>query len=350
MNGTETGVSPATRCGLVLSAGNGVRMRDFVYRRRGDYLPKQYLNVVGTRSMLEHTFDRIEKQISPDKLFVVVAKEHLQFEEARQQIGSRPQECVVVQPENKDTGLGILLPLLLIRNHYPDAMVAIFPSDHFILEEELFMQHVERAFGIVENDSSVIVVLGIEPSEPDPEYGYIIPNNPGNPINFGGDNVELFVEKPSPQRAQLLIGKGALWNTLVVIATCKHLLEAIQRAAPDCYDCLDRIHDTIGTPGGQRLLEQVYKKLPSLNFSKSILENLSFGNRKKLQVLPVRGVTWSDWGSNERLTSTLRQLGAPDVAIPEPLALAQTNGSFALGPLDQKLNVAAPSAKKLKTK
>lgn len=283
-------------------------MREFVYRTRGDYLPKQYLNVVGTRSMLEHTFNRIEKQISPDKLFVIVAKEHLQFEEARRQIALRPEEYVVIQPENKDTGPGILLPLMVIRNRYPEATVAIFPSDHFILEEELFMQHVERAFGIVENAPSAIVVLGIEPSEPDPEYGYIIPNNPGNP--FTGDNVELFVEKPSPQGAKLLIGKGALWNTLVVIATCKNLLEAIQGAAPDCYRSFDRINHAIGTPDGQPVLEQVYRKLPSLNFSKSILENLSFGDRKKLRVLPVRGVTWSDWGSSERLTKTLRQMGA----------------------------------------
>lgn len=41
------------RCGIVLSAGNGTRLRELVHQRRGDDLPKQYVNFVGSRSMLE---------------------------------------------------------------------------------------------------------------------------------------------------------------------------------------------------------------------------------------------------------------------------------------------------------
>ena len=165
----------AVRCGIILSGGNGKRLRDFVFRRRADYLPKQYLNIIGKRSMLEHTFQRAEKLIPAQKLLVVIAKEHLQFDEVRHQIAPRPRECIVIQPENKDTGPGILLPLMHLYKRYPDAIVALFPSDHFILEEDLFMQHVDRAFRAVESDGSRIVLLGLEPNEPDPEYGYIVP-------------------------------------------------------------------------------------------------------------------------------------------------------------------------------
>ena len=159
------------RCGIVLSAGNGTRMRDFVHRLRGHDLPKQYMNFVGRRSMLEHTFDRAEKLIPAERLYVVIAREHLEFNEVCRQVGSRSSETVVIQPKNKDTAPGLLLPLIYLHRRYPDAAVAIFPSDHFIVEEDVFIRHVDLAFRVVEQDGSRMVLLGVEPTAPEPEYG-----------------------------------------------------------------------------------------------------------------------------------------------------------------------------------
>src|SRR3990170_972254 len=313
--------SSADRWGIILSGGNGTRLRDLVFHRRADYLPKQYLNFIGKRSMLEHTLHRAEKLIPAQKLLVVITKEHVQFDEVRRQIASRPQECIIIQPENKDTGPGILLPLMHLHKRDPAAVVTVFPSDHFILEEDVFMQHVERAFRIVESDGARIVLLGTEPNEPDPEYGYILYGGRiDNPDLDGGRTVEMFVEKPSADAAKTIMRKGALWNTLVLVVTCKTLLQAIKRAAPEPYRSFEPIQDAIGTPDEQRAIERVYQKLPSLNFSKGVLETLSFENRQNLRVLPVRGVTWKDWGTSDRLSKTLRQLGAPDLVTPEPVA------------------------------
>ena len=304
--------SSADRWGIILSGGNGKRLRDLVYRKRADYLPKQYLNFVGNRSMLEHTLHRAEKLIPAQKLLAVIAKEHLQFDEVRRQIACRPQECIIVQPKNKDTGPGILLPLMHLHKRDPGAVVAVFPSDHFILEEDLFMQHIERAFRIVESNGARIVLLGMDPNEPDPEYGYILYGGTSDPPGLeGGRTVEMFVEKPSADAAKIIISKGALWNTLVMVVPCNTLLRAIELAAPDLYRSFEPIKDAIGTPDEQPVIERVYQKLPSFNFSKGILETLSHENRQNLRVLPVRGVTWSDWGTSDRLSKTLRQLGAP---------------------------------------
>ncbi len=145
------------RCGIVLAAGEGKRLQPFVQRLRGDYLPKQYVRFIGTRSMLEHTFQRAEKVISPQHIFTVVSQGHLVYPEVRRQILSRPPDTVVVQPMNKETGPGVLLPLMHVFKRFPDATVAIFPSDHFISEEELFMSHVELAFRVVERYPSYMM-------------------------------------------------------------------------------------------------------------------------------------------------------------------------------------------------
>jgi mannose-1-phosphate guanylyltransferase len=311
----------AVRCGIVLSAGDGRRTQEVVRQRRGDDLPKQYINFVGSRSMLEHTWDRAESLIPAQRLFVVIAKKHLKFREVHRQLALRPPQSLVVQPANKETAPGILLPLLHIYKHHPDATVAMFPSDHFVLEEDRFMDHVDHAFRVVESDPSRLVLLGLEPDGPDPEYGYIVP---GRKIDASRSDsarqVEMFVEKPSVEGAKKIIARGALWNTMVMVFACKTLLSVIERAAPELYRSFEPIQNAIGSAHEQQVIEQVYQKLPSLNFSKGVLEELPFEHRRALLVLPVRGVTWSDWGTSERLTSTLTQLGLQDDAQRQPVA------------------------------
>ena len=203
------------RCGIVLAAGDGQRLQSFVQRLRGDSLPKQFVRFIGTRSMLEHTFHRAEKLIKPERLFTVVNRYHLNHSDVRQQLVSRAPGTVVIQPANKETGPGLLLPLMHLFKKYPRALVAVFPSDHFVVEEDLFMDHVEIAFRAVERDSKSLVLLGTQPYEPEPEYGYILP---GRKAHAGVSEVLQFVEKPAPEAALKLIEQGGLWNTMVLIA------------------------------------------------------------------------------------------------------------------------------------
>jgi mannose-1-phosphate guanylyltransferase len=214
---------------------------------------------------------------------------------------------------------------LHIHKRDPAAVIALFPSDHFVLEEDVFMKQVERAFRIVELDNTRIVLLGTVPDEPDPEYGYIIPGEQlGNP-GLETRKVEMFVEKPSTDAAKMIMSKGALWNTLIIVVTSATLLQAIKSAAPALFRSFEPILDAIGTPDERRVVERVYQKLPSLNFSRAVLEALAHENRQNLRVLPVQGVNWKDWGSGTRLVATLRQLGVSDLAIPEaPAAQPET--------------------------
>jgi mannose-1-phosphate guanylyltransferase len=151
----------------------------------------------------------------------------------------------------------------------------------------------------------------MEPNQPDPEYGYILYDGGSENQNpDGGRTVEMFVEKPPADVAKTMMRNGALWNTLVLVATCKTLLQAIKRAAPGLYGSFETIQDAIGTADEQRVTERVYQTLPSVNFSKDMLEVLPYEYRRALRVLPVRGVTWSDWGTADRLSSSVRDLGA----------------------------------------
>ena len=292
------------RCGIVLAAGDGQRLSSYVQRLRGDTLPKQFVRFIGTRSMLEHTFHRAEKRITTGRLFTVVNRYHLNHPDVRQQLLSRAPGTVIVQPANKETGPGILLPLMHVYKRYPEAAVAVFPSDHFIEEEDLFMDHVEMAFRAVERNSSSLVLLGTQPHEPEPEYGYIVPGREDHP---GVCEVLQFVEKPAPDAALKLIERGGLWNTMVIVFKIKTLLDLVRRAAPRMYQSFEEILQTIGSAQETQTINDVYGRMETVNFSKGLLENFVADHGARLFVLAVRGVRWSDWGSERRIRSALQK-------------------------------------------
>jgi mannose-1-phosphate guanylyltransferase len=301
-------------CGIVLGGGDGERLRPLIHRLRGDSLPKQYVNFVGTRSMLEHTFHRAEKLISSDRIFAVINRDHLNFPEVQQQISRRPRAPLVVQPVNKEIGPGVLLALMHVYKRFPDSTVVMFPSDHFILEEDLFMSHVYQAYPAVECDGSRLVILGMAPHEADSEYGYIVPGEEIEDAGLGSARkIELFVEKPATEAAKKLIKSGALLNTLVIVARCKTLVDAVQCTMTELHRSFQHVLQAIGTPEEQRVLEQVYHKVRPVNLSRGVLELLPrVEQRQAFLVLPVRGVYWSDCGSECRLRETFKKLGYPE--------------------------------------
>src|SRR5687767_9752363 len=79
------------------------------------------------------------------RILTIIGRHHLGYAEVRRQLFSRPKQNIIVQPANKETGPGILLPLMHIYKRSPEAIVAVFPSDHFIWEEDRFMNHVQLA-------------------------------------------------------------------------------------------------------------------------------------------------------------------------------------------------------------
>jgi mannose-1-phosphate guanylyltransferase len=266
------------RCGIVLAGGRGLRLRPFIHRLKGSTLPKQYVNFTGTRSMLEHTCDRAERLISRDRLLTVVARDHLNYEEAEEQLSGRSAGTVIAQPEDRDTGPGILLPLMHLYKRHPDATVAVFPADHFILEEDVFMAHVGMAFYLVENDPSRLVVLGTEPGEPEPELGYSQPD-------------------------------GGAWHTMTLVFRADTVLDLVRTLIPRLYGQLQEVYRAIGTRKERPVLEDAYRRMKPMNFADEILNMFPLLRSSQLSVLPVSEVSWSDWDSERAVVNALTQTG-----------------------------------------
>lgn len=309
--------SGESRCGIILAAGEGRRLESLVHQLRGDTLPKQYVNFTGTRSMLEHTFLRAEMLIPQERLFTVVSEGHLDYPAVLRQLSSRPPGTVIAQPQNRDTGPGVLLPLMHLYKSFPESTVAIFPSDHFIGDESLFVAYVSLAFRAVEREPSGLVLLGIAPDDVEPEYGYILPDGTERSLKpLGVRRVSRFVEKPAPSLARELMVQGGLWNTMVTVCRTKTLLELMGSIAPELCRRFRQILPAIGTNSERQVATEVYRELEAMNFSREFLAVLPLRHPGRLHVLPVRGVSWSDWGLPRYVQSVLEKIayaGSPAV-------------------------------------
>jgi mannose-1-phosphate guanylyltransferase len=313
-------------CALVLAGGEGKRLRPFIHRLRGDFLPKQYVNFIGRRSMLEHTWERAEMLVPRSSVFTVLNRSHLAFPDVQRQIVSRSPGTVLVQPENKETAPGIIFALLHIAKRCPNSLVTVLPSDHFILQEEEMMGYIKYAGQFARRDPSRIVLLGIEPDGDESEYGYIatggrLRRSVNSPLR-----ITSFVEKPDYQAAQQLARGGALWNTMLMVFHTRALFELVRTVCPVIFSAMQPIYDAIGTPDEEAVTQEIYQDLLPINFSKDILEPLAHGFPSRLVAFPVRDVLWSDWGSETRVLEILRKIGyasrlngpAPKTRQPEP--------------------------------
>lgn len=287
--------------GIVLAAGEGVRVRDFLQQLCGGRGIKQFCSVIGCRSLLEHTLARVERLIPRERLLVIVSTDHR--EEAARQLAQWPAENVIYQPANRDTAPGILLPLAHLSRREPFATVAIFPSDHCIVNEERFMATVSQAVAETRRFPRELTLVGMPPERAEEGYGWI---EPGDPEAWRETlPVRQFWEKPDLCQVEQLLKRGALWNTFVCVAQATTLWEMTRQAAPDLYRDFMAIRRALGGPQATSVTEYIYRTLRAVNFSSGVCEALP----SRLRVLPAPAVGWSDWGSVDRIVASLEQLG-----------------------------------------
>lgn len=282
---------------LALAGGEGLRLSEYVERRFGRRIPKQYCRLLGERSVLEHTLERLNELTPPSRTLTVIGTDHGEF--ALPQLEGRCDH-VFRQPSARDTGVALYVALAMIKRWHPNALVTITPTDHYVAPSARYVARVRDARCAATHLRDTIVILGATPHEPDPELGYILLGAPVVEIPYVR-RVTRFVEKPHLLRAQELVATGALWNTMVVCGTVDALWTLGRATEPQLIDIVDSLVPLVGTEDESDAIDYIYRALLPVSFLHDMVERAP----ERLAAMELDAVEWSDWGRPERVETVL---------------------------------------------
>jgi mannose-1-phosphate guanylyltransferase len=296
----SSGITGENTWAIVLAAGEGRRLHSLTTTEAGVAIPKQYCSLRGGPSLLREALQRAKTIASPANICIVVASHHKCWWDA--ELAAEPKSNVIVQPGNRGTANGILLPLLHIMARDPDARIVLLPSDHHLYDEHVLSAALREAVRILEARRDHVLLLGMSPEEADPDLGYIVPGSADGRAVW---TVSRFVEKPNAPFAQVLIDAGALWNAFIVVAHAQALLEMFAQHFPRIVaEMRSIIEQNPCTGDAPDAVIDLYRGLPDIDFSRQILQ----GTASVLRVLRVKHCGWSDLGTPQRVAKVLRRL------------------------------------------
>lgn len=284
---------------IVLSGGEGGALRPFIRRVLGLDRPTQYVPLLGPRSPLRQTLDRLALAVSADRTVVSTVRSHTAYiAEAFQGCASPPY--VLVQPEDRGTAAGALHPAHWIGRRDPDATVVIVPSDHFILGEATLMAQVLDAARALEQHPGRVILLGAPATAPEGEDGWL---EPGAPLDDDGVLSTVRRLWPRPPDAPVLAPDG-LWNTAIVVARVAALVRLGEIAQPEMSARLARVGGFAGSDDEPAAVHQAYALMPRARLFGDLLAR----HPEHLAVWPLQRVTWSGLGSARRVTGVLTRM------------------------------------------
>jgi len=302
---------------VILSGGSGTRL----WPKSRAHLPKQLLPLIGDRSLLQDTVDRLYVHESPD--VAMMAPIIISNDSHRFIIAAQMQDCVqaplvhALEPEGRNTAPAAAVAAILAEQADPGALVLLLPADHHIKNVPAFHDAIRK--GIAAAKAGRIVTFGVVPHEPETGYGYI---QKGEALEQAGAfGVAAFVEKPDLAKAQAFLAGGAhLWNGGMFLFSPAALLAEMDRLCPDVVAPARRSVDEARRDlDFLRLDPASFAECDGISIDYAVMEKTD-----KAAVVPV-DMGWSDVGSWSALWSVLDKDADGNVARGDVVALETEN-------------------------
>ncbi len=255
--------------------------------------PKQLTRIVGDRSMIQATVERLHPLVPAERVLVITTAQLA--DETRRQLPQLKPEHVVAEPVGRDTAAAVCLAAIVVERISPGATMLLLPADHVIEPAAAFQQAL--AAGIAHAREGALVTYGITPRTPATGYGYIhlgddLPAHDGVAVN----RVQRFVEKPDAATAQRYLDDGAFrWNSGIFTWRSDVVLAELEQHCPWLTEALAPVGAAWGTPDFAAVLERVYGPLRRISIDYALME-------KAKTIHAVTGdFAWDDLGSWDAL-------------------------------------------------
>jgi mannose-1-phosphate guanylyltransferase len=292
MRSDKESFGPLPICAVLLAGGRGTRF----WPRSRMRSPKQLLNIVGKKTMLRETVDRLSPLVAKRNIWVVTNEE--QSAAARRELRGASASRVLAEPVGRNTAAAIGLAAIHLLHEHGDALMAVLPSDSHIADAPRYRKIVRAALDLAVTPGNLIV-LGIPPTRPETGYGYIERARlAARPRGFAAFVVRRFTEKPRLALARKYAASGKfLWNAGMFFWRASTFLEELKRFLPATHAALMQLAETIGTRRYPAALRRIYSRLENISVDYAVMEPATRQRGvPRVFVLPAK-VGWSDIGS-----------------------------------------------------
>ena len=289
--------SPTVVIPVVLCGGVGTRLWPL---SRSAY-PKQFLSLVGNRTMLQQTVLRLAGLAGLQPPLLVCNNAHRFIAAEQMRAVSVEPAAVLLEPVGRNTAPAVAVASLqAMAAGQDDALLLVLAADHVIADAAAFRATINQAIPAALGGR--LVTFGVTPTAPETGYGYIEadPRSDG----FGLHPVRRFVEKPSREKAQAFLTHGGFrWNSGIFLFRASVMAKELERCAPDVLHAvrlsLQQAHTDLDF---LRLEPEAFRGCPAISIDVAVMEHTHLGS-----VAPMTA-GWSDVGN----WSTLWQQGDHD--------------------------------------
>ena len=256
--------------------------------------PKQFLDILGVgETLLQQTFRRFESVIPRENIYIVTNESYGPL--VIKQLPFLNPNQIIAEPTRRNTAPCVAYACFKIKEICPDANIVVAPSDHIILNEELFSDVIKSSLKTVA-DNDWLLTLGIKPSRPDTGYGYIQAiEKETTPHDNRIKKVKTFTEKPELEMAISFIESGDFyWNSGIFIWSLKSILQAFELHLPEVIEAFRKGEGMYNTPKEADFIKETYATCRSISIDYGIMEKA-----ENVYVL-CSDFGWSDlgtWGS-----------------------------------------------------
>jgi mannose-1-phosphate guanylyltransferase len=253
--------------------------------------PKQLLNLVGSRSMIQATVDRLQGLVEPENLLIVTNQ--ILVEQIAEQLPEVPSSSIIGEPAKRDTAPCIGLAAAWIAARDPEAIMIVSPADHVISPTEAFQATIRQAVELVKSDETRLVTLGIEPTHPAEMFGYIErdPKLLGD-VPYPTYRVVRFREKPDRDTAIQFVESGNFyWNSGIFIWKAKTILAALKQFEPEMSSHLEKIGQSAKSSDFLNVINEEFTSIKGKSIDYAVMEHYS-------NVLVIAApFSWDDLGN-----------------------------------------------------
>ncbi|OGU56277.1 MAG: hypothetical protein A2X64_08920, partial [Ignavibacteria bacterium GWF2_33_9] len=278
------------RIALILAGGYGARLWPLSTKKH----PKQFGYFYGDGSMLTNTYSRLLKFFDKDDIYIV--SQSFFYDKIIDQLPDIDIEHIILEPYVRSTAAALTYSNIKLRQKYtPDSVLFAFPSDQSISNMHEFQNSLDVA-GEAANKLNSIITLGIIPTHPETQFGYIQIDE----RLFGNDDlynknvrsVMTFAEKPDAGTAVRFVAAGDfIWNSGIFVLQLQTLCDELQLYLPEHFIAFNNLAKHMGTPEFENQLDYTYKSITPISFDYGVLE-------KSTNVFCVQSnFDWSDYGT-----------------------------------------------------